>query len=176
MISAFRFNWIDVIVVILFVRMGYVGYQRGLGAELAKLVGAVVGFFIGFRWYLGLGSFLAGWSFLSVEWSNALMMVVLVFLGYFLVTRAFLVVEKLVQISYQPKITKMGGLVAGLLRAGFVSSVVLVICQQLPSPYLAASIEERSLTGSRIARVAPAVYDAAKQLGSHLWAGVRPVP
>ena len=165
------------IVVIAFIRMGYVGYRLGLAPELAKLAGVVVGFFLSFRWYQGLGDLLARWSFLSLEWASAVTMVALIFLGYFGVTRGILLLEKLVQLSFQAKITKAGGLVVGLLRAAFVTSVILVVFQQLPSPYLTASIEERSLTGRRIARVAPAVYDATRPWLGHFWSGLHaPVP
>ncbi len=172
-----RFNWVDVVAVILFIRMGYVGYRLGLGSELIKLAGAVVGFFVSFYWYQPLGSFLSNWTFLSKEWAAAIVMIVLVVVGYLLVTRGLRLMEKLIQVSFQAKVSNVGGLIAGLVRAGFVTSVFLVVCQHLPSDYLSASIEERSFTGSRMARVAPAVYGVTKPWVGYFWTGLHaPLP
>ncbi len=167
----------DVVAVILFIRMGYVGYSSGLGSELVKLTGAVVGFFVSFYWYQPLGSALSNWTFLSKEWAEAMAMIVLLIAGYLLVTRVLRLMEKLVQVSFQVKVSSVGGLIAGLVRAGFVTSVFLVVCQHLPSAYLSVSIEERSFTGSRMARVAPAVYGVTKPWVGYFWAGLHsPLP
>ena len=130
-----------------------------MGAELARLVGLTVGFFIGFRYYQGVGDVVARNSFLGVEWAAAVAMMGLVLAGYLAVLLLLRFVGKVVQVTFQPKIGQAGGLLVGLLRGVLVSSVILVVCQQLPSSYLQASIQEHSLTGRTVSRMAPAAYD-----------------
>ena len=154
-----RFNWVDIIVIILLIRMGYIGFELGVSTELVKLAGLLVGFFVSFRYYQGLGDALSQVTSLPVEWAAALVMVALVFFLYIVVTKGLGLLEKLVQVSFHPKLKNVGGLLIGLVRAVLVVSILLVVCRQFRSPYMESSIEEHSLTGSFIVRMAPAVYD-----------------
>ena len=139
--------------------MSYIGFRLGLSSELVKLAAVVGGFFVSFRYYQGVGDFVAHQTFLSTEWAGALVMVGLiagVYIGVILVMR---LLERLAQLTFHAKVNQVGGLLVGLVRGGLVASVILVALRQLPSSYLAASIEERSLTGPIVSRMAPAVYD-----------------
>ena len=140
--------------------MGYIGYQLGLSAELIKLVSLIAGFFVSFRTYQGLGDALASRSFLSIEWASALMMMGLVLVIYGVITRLLRLGEQLVQVSFQTRLNQLGGLVAGVVRAGLVMSIILVALEQVPSSGLRVSIEDRSMTGSILAHAAPVVYDS----------------
>ncbi|MBI3615590.1 MAG: CvpA family protein [Candidatus Omnitrophica bacterium] len=148
--------------------MGYIGFQLGLWMELVKLGSLLAGFFVSFRYYQELGDWLAQRTFLGIEWAAALAMAVLlgaVSFGCILVGK-FL--ERFVQVSFQQKLNKAGGLFVGFLRGVLITSVILVVCQQLPSASLNASIQEHSFSGHLISRVAPVVYDALTPLASRL--------
>lgn len=156
--------------------MGYIGFRLGLSAEMVKVGGVVGGFLISFRYYQGVGDFIAQRTFLGIEWAAALAMaafMAIIYLGS-LVCLRFL--EKFIQISFQARIHQIGGLSAGLFRAILVTSVALVIFRQLPSDYLNASIEEHSLSGRFISRVAPAIYDAASPRISRFLSALRGHP
>ncbi len=155
-----RFNWVDVLAIILFFRMSYIGFQMGLFVELIKLVGLITGFFVSFRYYQSAGDWISARAPLSIEWSSAIAMVLLVALVYVAVSKLCQLLGKVMQISFQNNVSKIGGLLIGLVRAGLMTSVVLVVCRQLPSPYLTASIEERSLSGNVLSHMAPGVYDS----------------
>src|SRR3989338_1873269 len=137
------------------------GVSQGLGIELTKCSGIVAGFFVGFRWYQPLGDQIATRTFLSHEWAAALVLVSLVMAGYLVVGVGLRCLQKVVTLQFAASVDKIGGLVVALARAGLVMSVVLVTLQQLPSEYLRLSIEERSWSGRHLARLAPAMYDAA---------------
>lgn len=155
----YQFNWVDVLAVTLLIRAGYIGFRLGLAAELIKLVGLTAGFFVGFRVYQGWGDVVARSSFLSIEWASALALAILVVGVYVAVTRIQLFFGNLVEVNFQDRLSQAGGLLAGLFRGLLVMSVVLVVGLQLPSPYLQASIQEHSLSGYQIARMAPGIYD-----------------
>ncbi len=169
-----RFNWVDVLATILFIRMGYIGFKVGVSTELAKLLGVLVGFFVSFRYYQGLGDALSQGTFIPVEWAAALVMVALVLFLYIAITRGLSLLEKLMQVTFHPKVKNIGGLVVALIRAALVVSIILVVCRQFRSPYMESSIDEHSLTGGFMSRVAPAVYDATTLVVTHLVAALRP--
>ncbi len=148
--------------------MGYIGLRLGLSSELVKLTGVIGGFFVSYRYYQGFGDFLVQKTFLRIEWAAALAMVFLVMAVYLALAKGLRLLEKLVQVTFQAKLNKAGGLAAGLVRALLISSLILVVCRQLPSPYLNDSIEERSLSGRLVSRMAPAVYDAVSPLCARL--------
>lgn len=148
--------------------MGYVGFKLGLGFELVKLIGLGVGLCVGFRYYQEVGDGLAWAGFLGSAWASAFTMGALVMLGYLATTWVLRWMEKGVQVGFQQRINQIGGLGAGLFRGLLAASVVLVICQQLPSGRMQESIGERSLSGPAVSRVAPAVYDALSALPGRL--------
>ena len=165
-----RINWVDVLAVILLVRMGYIGFRLGLGAELLKLAGLVTGFFAGFRYYQQAGDWLAQKSFLSTEWASVVAMGLIVLSSYFVVTRVFRVLEKVVQISFEKRLNQVGGMLAGMGRGLLIASVVLVACQQLPAPAMQDSIRQHSMSGRAVSQIAPVVYDRLRALPRRLLA------
>lgn len=154
--------------------MGYVGFTLGLSSELVKLTGVIGGFFLSFQYYQIVGDAFSSRTPLSVEWAGALVMVGLFVVGYLLLTKVLRLLEKLMQMTFQPTLSKVGGLLAGVFRAVLVTSVVLVVCQQLPSSYLNAAIEEHSLSGQTISRVTPALYDAVSPIMVNFLKSLRP--
>ena len=136
----------------------------GLGSELQKLAGLTTGFFAGFRYYQQVGDWVSQRTFLSVEWGSVVALTAIVVLSYLLVTRTARLLEKLIQVNFEKKVNQIGGLVAGLGRGLLVSSVVLVACQQLPTPAMQESIRKHSLSGPVVLKMAPAVYDRLRVL------------
>ena len=165
-----RINWVDVLAVILLIRMGYIGFRLGLGAELLKLAGLIAGFFAGFQYYQQAGDWLARKTFLSTEWAAVLALGAIISAVYFLLTRALRLLEKLVQVNFEKKLNQIGGVLAGLVRGLLVSSVLLVACQQLPAPAMQQSIQEHSVSGRVVSRMAPAIYDQLRELPQRLLA------
>lgn len=153
--------------------MSYVGFKSGMSAELIKLVGLITGFFVSFKYYQQWGDVLAANVGLSPEWASAITLAFLVILVYLAVTRLLRLLEKVVQITFAKQLNQVGGGVAGLLRGILVASVVLVALLQLPAPYLQDSILKGSLSGQKISRAAPLVYDTLEALPERLLSGAR---
>jgi len=152
--------------------MGYIGFRLGFGAELVKLAGLIGGLVVGFRYYQEAGDFLAQRAFFSIDWASVLTMVLIVMGVYFVVTRIMRLLEKLVQINFEKKLNQVGGLLAGLVRGLLITSVALVACQQLSAPALQESIQEHSMSGRLVSRIAPAVYDRLRELPRRLLANL----
>lgn len=149
--------------------MGYIGFQLGLAPELIKLAGVGGGIFLGFRYYQEWGDFVSQRTFLSIEWGAALMMVTLMVAAYLTITQLLRWMENLVKLTFQSALSNGGGLIVGIIRAALVMSMMLVALRQMPSPYLEAAVEERSLTGGYLVLVAPQFYDALSTAGRFWW-------
>ena len=152
--------------------MGYVGFKSGMSAELLKLAGLVVGFFVSFKYYQRIGDELAGGAGLRAEWAAVLTMAFLVAVIYFAVTRLLRLTEKLVQVTFAKQVSEAGGALIGAFRGLLAASVILVIFLQIPAPYLQASILEHSWSGKVVSRAAPLVYDTLSALPGRLLSGV----
>jgi uncharacterized membrane protein required for colicin V production len=104
-----RFNWIDVLALIILFRMGYIGFRLGLSTEILKVVGVVGGFFLSFRYYQALGGTFPGRTFLRVEWVEALMMGSLFLVASMVITRGLRLLDRLVQLTFQARLNQIGG-------------------------------------------------------------------
>lgn len=153
--------------------MGYVGFRLGLSVEFGKLIGLMGGFFGGYHFGQPVGSWVGERSFLGREWGFPLVMAVLLVGGYFLFTRVLRFLEKMVQVTFEQRVNRVGGLLVGLLRGLLTASAILVVCSTLPSAYLTASIGEHSMSGRWVAGVAPRVYEATTPWISRFVFGLR---
>lgn len=145
-----HFNWIDIVALLLLIRLGSMGIRLGIGAELTKLGGVLVGLLLGFRWAQG-----------REGWTGVLMWAVLLIAGYLVTVLLLRLIQQAVTLQVTPALDKTGGGALGAARALLVMSVLLVMMQQLPSEFLQQSIQERSWSGRYLAQMAPAIYEAA---------------
>ena len=154
------FGWVDALAVALAFRMSYIGFRLGVGAELTKLAGLIAGFLAGYRYQQALSTLIVEKTLFPMEWTLAAVLVALVLLGYFLITVMFHFFGKLIEAVVISQLSRLAGLLVGFFRGVAIASVVLVIFQQIPSAYLDASINQRSLSGPVLVQVAPSFYDA----------------
>jgi len=131
----------------------------------------VGGIFVAFRYYERLSRDLAQNTGLENGWAQALTMLFVLFVVYFLLALLFRGMEKVGRVNFEGMFEQNGGLVLGFLRGCLVMSVLLGALVQLPSEYLKGSIQERSLIGGKLSRVAPAVYD--KTVAVPVWVANR---
>lgn len=156
-----RFNWIDLVAVVLLVRLVYVGIQTGLASELVKLTALCLGILISFRLYQSWGDWIATRTFLTHEWASVLVMLMAVVVVYLVSVSVLRLIQKAATVQFAAILDKWGGAGAAVVRMCIIMSIGLVALQQLPSDTLRATIEERSMSGKFLSRVAPVVYDVS---------------
>ena len=163
---AWRFNWIDLAVLIIVIRAAYVGTLRGVWVELLRLVSVVGAVAVGANLTVPLATQLAAllpWDITVIEaiFFFGLTVVALVLLT--LVARwAGRSCKQHAMALWNQAIAGAMGFTSGVLLAGLVVWVVY----SMPWDYLRASVTERSLTGAvalRIIRLA--VHGTAKLCG-----------
>lgn len=121
-----QFNWIDIVLIICFIRMGYVGLKRGFGVELFKFTNLLFCAFIAFHFYYTLAELLnTKLPVLPIEAAAITCYIVLLFLITILfriLREGFFIVLKSETIS---SASKFLGLFVGFIRGSFIGGFII---------------------------------------------------
>jgi len=155
-----QFNWIDILVFIIFLRLIFVSIKFGLGIEFSKILGTFSGLYLALHYYFSLAGYLNGrignqetpGSFL--EFSAFLFLFTLGYLTFWLLR---VLVFRCMNADINPILNRWGGLCLGLLRAFLISSLILFAFLIPKSQYFKDSIYY-SLSGNYLTKTAPAIY------------------
>ena len=97
-------NWIDVALVLLFIRMIFVGVKNGFVSELFKIIGVVTAVFVSLHYY----SFLAAWVVLKTKLSWEYWELVIFALLWFIVLVFFKFVREGILLLFKVETTHEG--------------------------------------------------------------------
>jgi len=154
-----RFNWVDILVLIIVFRISYVAFQDGLSHEIFPLIGTLGTAIIALHYYHNIAILIHDNAVkLPIKLLDFLSFVVfLIGVGLlFKLLRA--VSDKIIKVTWHPLVEKLGGLLFGFMRSAVVASIILMILALMPVSYLQHSIRERSFMGMHFLRIVPAVY------------------
>lgn len=155
-----RINWVDILVVILLIRTSYMGAKTGFSIEIFKVVGVLLGLYFGIKYYSSVGSLMASAISLPPEVSEGIAFLILILLSMLSLKLLTLGIEKIVKLTFADKLNKWGGFVTGLLRGGIILSLLFMFFGIIQVDYLVKSVEERSLTGPFMQKIAPFAYQS----------------
>ncbi|MEA3328562.1 MAG: CvpA family protein [Candidatus Omnitrophota bacterium] len=159
-------NWVDVLVVVLILRAGYLGFKTGVWHELLGLIGILVAIFIPFRNYAQLGKVIDIHSFLSLQAAKIVSFVLLMLAVLILVKLIRSLFKKLVKVEFISVIESLGGTIIGLVQAGLACGLILLVFTWVPARSLQTAITKGSYLGSRLTGAPPAIYDGFVRLYS----------
>jgi len=164
-----QFNWVDIFVVILLLRIGYIAIKKGFSIELFKLLGTVLATYLSFHYYLIFSDYIGSRIRLNkipLEYLTSLIFVVLGFLGYLIFAILRNLFYRFIKMEAVPNLNKWGGLVLGLARGVLSVSLIIFILVISPLGYLKDSVTG-SYSGKYLFKVAPTIY-------SGLWNSMAP--
>ncbi|MEI8176849.1 MAG: CvpA family protein [Candidatus Omnitrophota bacterium] len=154
-----RFNWIDLLVVIVLIRSSYVGFTQGFSWEFFRLTG-MIGAVIGTIYFYEYGARLISDYIPVVYPISDLLSFTLFYIVILVVVKILnLFIDRIIKLEVFSALEKMGGLLFGALRGIIFLSLFLITLWYIPIPYFGRSIQERSFSGVAIARVAPFIYE-----------------
>jgi len=154
-----RFNWVDVLILILLFKICYVGFTRGLGSELLPLLGICGVLVITFHFYSQFGSVIANHSPLSGSAANFTTYIALAFITkYIFHLIDILVIKKIVNVQILSIYDRIGGVIAGAIRAILLISVLVTALELAPFSYIRYSVKTKSITASFFIRTGAAVH------------------
>jgi len=154
----FFFNWIDLLCITLLVLGCYFGFKKGFTFEVFRFAGIITAMFLALHNYRSLAKILDRYCCLPSIIAKIISFLILVILIVIIFKVASVFVQKIIQVTVIKKLDKIGGLILGLLRYLIITSLVLIGCLFIPGDYLNESINERSVLGAYVVRVAPAIY------------------
>jgi uncharacterized membrane protein required for colicin V production len=155
-----RFNWVDVLIIIIMLRISYVAFQDGLSHEIFPLLGTAFTVVFSLHYYHKFALFLSqNASGPAITLLDFVSFIIIAVGASFLFRIIKAVLDKMINVTWHPLIEKAGGLLAGIARAGLIASVVLIILSLVPLPYLQRSIRDRSYAGVYFLSIGPVVYE-----------------
>lgn len=157
-------NYLDVLLVIPFVWAVYRGFTRGFVIEIASLAALILGIFgaIRFSWYTS--------QLLQqkLEWTSEYLPVISFALTFLVIVTGVhilaRVIDKLVKAVALGLVNRILGVLFGVLKVGFILSVVLGIMNAVDrrAPFLPEKEVENSVLYGPVSRLAPAIFPYLK--------------
>ncbi len=140
------------------------GIRRGLSGELARLVGAVLALALGLFCLQPFGAFVENHTRLSERSARllAFILVVVAVVGAMILLRWIL--RNIMKVTFEEKIEKIGGCIAGILRMTVFVFIVFVIMNMCPGEYLNRKFGEESLTGKGVLKCLPPLKEKIEQI------------
>ena len=154
-----KFNWIDIVFVILLFRTCYVGFKNGLLPEFFRLSGLFLAFILSFNSYILISGFLAKNARISGVKSEILGFL-LIFLATILIFKLLSVLaDKLLGNSENVSLAnKAIGLMLGLGRGVLLIGLMYLLLIHSPVNYFYKSAKEKSFSAPYASLVAPFAY------------------
>lgn len=155
-----HFNFVDIIIVILSLRICYIAFKMGLPVELFKFLGIIFTTYISLHYYISLSDLLQHWFFpkeMPLEFLDFLIFIILAIGGYlgFIVLRS--IFHRFIKLEASPRLSQFGGLILGFARAFFTAGLLVYILMISSVKYLNDSVKS-SYLGNRCYAVAPQTY------------------
>ncbi len=126
---------------------GLIGFYRGLASELHWLVAVGGGWFLALRTGDTVAAWLGRYVSLAPDTTRATayLLVGTVVLAAVLITHRLL--GKAVQVVVEPRLSRYGGLAAGILKGVFAAAFVVAVADRLPSATAQAAFAPPSVVG-----------------------------
>lgn len=147
-----QFNWVDVLVVILFFRICYIAVITGLPSEFFKLIGTICAIYLSLHYFTELSDFVMMHSSVHkvpLEFLDFLSFLTLAIMGYLIFALLRNIFSHFIKMEAAPKLNKLGGLILGVVRGFFCVGLIVFILAVSTVSYLKKSAED-SCYGKRL--------------------------
>lgn len=158
-----RFNWVDIFVIILSLRILYIAFKTGFVSELFKLLGTLLAVYIGLHYYTAFSDLLRSRfgveKKIPLDFLDFICFILLVAIAYLVGILFRQVFCRLIKLEAVPKLNQWGGFVIGVFRAVLLSGLFAFIFSITTIHYLHNKVAE-SYFGNSLIKVAPQAYSS----------------
>ncbi len=157
-----QFNWVDILVIIILFRIGYIAIKNGLLWEFFKLLGTILAVYLSLHYYTLLSDMM-GQRLPSIkekaplEFLDFLSFVVLAIIGYLIFVSLRIVFHRFIKMEAVPNLNKWGGLVLGIGRGFLLAGLITFMLAISSINYLRNSVND-SYSGRQLFKVVPNTY------------------
>ena len=155
-----QLNWIDILVLIVFLRLTFISMKQGLGVEFFKLLGTLFALYLALHYYSLLATFLSGFTGSiepDISFLELIAFVILFAFGYLFFWSIRIATFRFMTAEVNSEFSKWGGFVCAFLRSFLLSSLILFALVIPGAAYFKDSVSY-SLSGHYFSKVAPATY------------------
>lgn len=163
-----QITWVDFLVAMLCIRGLYVGYKSGLFPELLRITSYLVTAVAAFWFQRGLTNYLTMKTFLNESSAKFLSLVGLLIVFFAVTKVATMLILKFLKLGEGGGLYRALGMVLGVLRWCVLLSILFMVIDYLPFSGLKNDIHEKSVTGSRIAAIAPTAFEYLSKIAPSL--------
>lgn len=155
-----QFNWIDIIIILIFVRISLVSLKTGFLVEIFKFLGTVLAVYCSLHYYTALSDFIKlrmGLKDVPLEFLDFLSALFLATLGYLIFLGIRIGFDRFIKMETTPNISKAGGLLLGIGRSFLLVSLITFLMVISSIGYLKKSATS-SFSARRVVNIAPNTY------------------
>jgi len=156
-----QINWVDIGVMLLFVRICITAFKNGFPIELFKFIGTLLAIYLSSHYYIIVSDYIANWLALGkrlpLEFLDFIVFVLIAIGGYSILVLLRSVFGKLLKMEAISTLNKWGSLVLGVARALLLSSLIIFAMFISSVDYLKSSARV-SYSGKHLFRVCPDTY------------------
>jgi len=158
------FNLVDIGALVVVAVGTFVGYRRGLSGELARLVSIVAAFVLGLFFFRPVGAWIVNHT--RLEDRSAQAVAFMVTIGAALVAMVLLriVLKRVMQVVFEEMTDKVGGAIAGFVRAALTVAIIVMMVNTWPHDYLNRQFGEESVIGRLVLKYVPILREKVEEL------------
>ena len=157
------FNFIDGVVAVVLLVGILGGLKRGLSGELSRVIAIVVAVFAAWRFATPVADWAMARLSLSQDraYLTSFIFILVAAFAALWIVRATL--RSLMEFAFKGKIERIGGAIAGLLRAAVIAAALVLMLEFAPQPEIRTLVMEKSFVGRLVAQHLRPVYENLQQ-------------
>ena len=163
-----KLTWADYLALVALLRGLYVGYKSGFFHELLRVAGYVATLIVTILFYELIAQMLTLHTFLNLATARVIGFCALLVAVYVVAKIVRTVLVKLLKPGESGAINRLLGMTVGGVRLLVLLSFIFMLVDHAPLKQLQEDVHKRSLTGDRIAQVAPMMLEYLAQLSPQL--------
>lgn len=156
-----QFNWVDIVIIILAIRIWYIAFRGELPNELFRFLGVALATYLSLHYYtaasdiLGQSAVKGGW--ISLEFLDFICFILLVAAGYMFFMLIGFMLKYVIKVQTINALNRWGALLIGIGRSALTIGLVCFAMQISSISYLTESVGY-SYMGKKFFKVAPMTY------------------
>jgi len=157
-------NWVDIFVIIILFRIGYIAINQGFRIEIFKLLGTISAIYVSLHYYVHFAVGIVKFApivedVMSSEFLEFLSCIALAMITYLIFVLLRSLFYRLLKMEALPALNHWGGFVLGIARASLLAGLIIFILVASDVSYLKNSVK-KSYSGPYLAKLAPATYSS----------------
>ncbi|MFH1458513.1 MAG: CvpA family protein [Candidatus Omnitrophota bacterium] len=157
-----QLNWVDFLMIVVFLRIIFMALSTGFPLELFKLLGTLASLYLSLHYFTLFTDWMGGRSpaakaKVPLQFMDFISFIIIAIIGYLIFVALRLVFDRFIKMETHPLVNKGGALLLGTARGLFLTGLIAFLLVVSSLSYLKDSVRS-SFTGRRVFNVAANTY------------------